>query len=491
MGFIGFLFPWGVILQAIAIVHFIRRRPDTIWLWVIIFLGPLGALVYIGMEVVPDLGLLRQSYDAFGRRKRIHQLEAVVIDNPSAGNFEELADLYLDEGKFARARECYDKAIGRGQDLDPVYRRGIAEIHLKDFAAAATDLEHVVASDPKYDFNRAIALLAHAYAGSGQTAKADELFRQAVEVSTLSETYINYAAFLAAQDRPAEAREWLQRVLSKKLTMPRYLQRRERPWFRRASALLKRLPKSARGAASAGALLVLIVLPASAWAQDQASPIVWPKPDLFWYRKAVQGGNLWIKVDAQHGVKEPLFDHQRLAIELTLRSGVEYTPLTLPFADPASRFVVKYDGSNAYIQEGAMAIEFVLGGQQWRCDLQIKWNWNLVPPTDYECLPRRPATASASAHTGEAGILSRPSPDGRWSAFVEAGNVAIRPAAGGAATRLSTDGAEASPYSVGSIHWSADSKSVSAWRVSPDVWTSPGVAGNVKKQVTRGQWSVK
>ena len=30
--------------------------------------------------------------------------------------------------------------------------------------------------------------------------------------------------------------------LNKKATMPRYLKRRERPWFRRASALMKRLP---------------------------------------------------------------------------------------------------------------------------------------------------------------------------------------------------------------------------------------------------------
>lgn len=50
------------------------------------------------------------------------------------------------------------------------------------------------------------------------------------------------AQFLTTQGKAAEARQWAQRILGKKATMPRYLKRRERPWFRRASALLKRLP---------------------------------------------------------------------------------------------------------------------------------------------------------------------------------------------------------------------------------------------------------
>ena len=244
MGFFSLLFPWGMILQAMAIVHFIRRRPDGIWLWVIIFLGPLGALVYIALEVVPDLALLRQSMEGYGRRKRIKYLEAVVQQNPAAGNYEELADLYLDEGKYARARECYDRAISpRADSRDAIYRRGVAEIHLGDYDAAARDLEQVAGADPKYDFYRATALLAHAYANSGRAEDAERLFRDATAFSTLSETYYNYASFLAAQQRPAEAREWAQKILAKKPTMPRYLQRRERPWFRKANALLKRLPK--------------------------------------------------------------------------------------------------------------------------------------------------------------------------------------------------------------------------------------------------------
>lgn len=243
MGFLSHLWPWGLILQGVALVHFIRRRPETYWLWIILFLGPLGALIYIVMEVVPDLGLLQQSFAGFNRRQSIAQLQAMVGENPSVGNYEELGGLYLDEGKFAEARQCYDKAIASGADhLDPVYRRGLAAMQMGDFAAAVKDLEYVTSRDPKYDFQRAIGLLGHAYANSGQPDKAQSAFERATQVSTLTETYFHYAAFLAAQGRTAEARDWAQKILSKKAAMPRYIQRRERPWFNKAGALLKRLP---------------------------------------------------------------------------------------------------------------------------------------------------------------------------------------------------------------------------------------------------------
>jgi tetratricopeptide (TPR) repeat protein len=121
----------------------------------------------------------------------------------------------------------------------------MAKVQLGEFASAAEDLEHVTSRDPKYDSHRALGLLAHAFANSGQPDDADRLFRQVTELSTLTETEVNYASFLAAQNRPVEAREWATRVIAKKATLPRYLQRRERPLFRKASALLKKLPKVA------------------------------------------------------------------------------------------------------------------------------------------------------------------------------------------------------------------------------------------------------
>ncbi|HUS18619.1 MAG TPA: tetratricopeptide repeat protein [Terriglobales bacterium] len=231
---------WTYILQAIAIVHFIRRRPNAFWLWIILIGGGLGALVYFIMEVVPDLGLLKGSFKFFERRQKIASLEDIIQQNPSAGNYEELADLHLENKNYQRALDCYNHAISsRTDSLDPFYRRGICEVELGDFTNAIPDLERVVQKDPKYDFLRAQGLLAHAYAKTSQPDRAAAIFPKVLETSTISETMYNYAQFLLAQGRKAEARDWAQRILSKRAAMPGYLKRRERPWFRKANSIIK------------------------------------------------------------------------------------------------------------------------------------------------------------------------------------------------------------------------------------------------------------
>ncbi|HTB98564.1 MAG TPA: tetratricopeptide repeat protein [Terracidiphilus sp.] len=244
MGALSHLFyPWGLLLQAAAIIHFIRRRPDNYWIWVILFLGPIGALVYLFAEAVPDIGLLNHSFKGISRRKRIAALELAIRDNPSPGNYEELGELFLEDNKLQQARAAFDHAIAaRSNTLDCFYRRGMCALLLGDAQAALPDLEMAVNKDRNYDFNRAGGLLAHAYALTGQREKAETLFRQVTVLSTLSETYLNFADLLASEGKNAEARAWAQKVLDKQPTMPRYLRRRERPWFQRARKILKRVP---------------------------------------------------------------------------------------------------------------------------------------------------------------------------------------------------------------------------------------------------------
>ena len=165
----------GVALMVFALVHFFKRGSGNyLWLFVIFFLGPLGAMVYLLVEVLPELRGAHTSSKWLGRRKRVKDLEAVVMDNPSAGNYEELAELYLEQKEYGRAREAFTRAITPGTNIaDPFYGRAQCNLHFGDVAAAIPDLEKTVALDPRHDYNRAAGLLANAYALTGRNDEAE------------------------------------------------------------------------------------------------------------------------------------------------------------------------------------------------------------------------------------------------------------------------------------------------------------------------------
>jgi hypothetical protein len=235
-------YPWGFLVQIFAIVHFFRRRPEGYWFYVILFLGWPGAAVYVLAEVLPDLGLLRGVFQGFGRRSRIQKVETAIIDNPSPANYEELGELYKDQGQYDKARDAFNHAISaRSDSIYTFYSRALCSLALNDLTGAIPDLERVVTGDRKFDYYRAGGLLADAYARTGQLDQAEPLFAEVTQISTTPETLYNYAGFLKAVNRREEAREWAQKLLAKKRTLPRYMQRCERPWFRKGKALLKEL----------------------------------------------------------------------------------------------------------------------------------------------------------------------------------------------------------------------------------------------------------
>jgi hypothetical protein len=235
-------YPWGFLVQIFAIVHFVRRRPENYWFYVIFFGGWLGGAVYIVAEVLPDLGLLRGVFQGFGRQSRIQTVETQILDNPSAANYEELGELYKDQKQFEKAREAFTNAIAaRSDSIYTYYSRAQSSLGLNDFPGAIPDLERVVAADREFDYYRAAGLLADAYARTGQLDRAEPLFVEATQISTTAETLYNYASFLKAANRREESRDWAQKLLAKKRTLPRYMLRRERPWFRKGKALLKEL----------------------------------------------------------------------------------------------------------------------------------------------------------------------------------------------------------------------------------------------------------
>jgi len=178
MGFLGhLLYPWGFLLQGLAIVHFIRRRPDTYWIFIILFLGAPGAIIYLAVEALPDIGLVGQSFKVFPRRKRIHELEprfTTILGRKLRRTRRSLHG----RRQIRRCRAAFDKAIGAAP-IRPIPFTGA------EFARSSWETPrprcptwNEWSAKSPLRFQRAAGLLAHAYARTGQKEKAEALFRQ-------------------------------------------------------------------------------------------------------------------------------------------------------------------------------------------------------------------------------------------------------------------------------------------------------------------------
>ena len=202
----------------------------------------------------------------------------------------------------------------------------------------------------------------------------------------------------------------------------------------------------------------------------------------FWYRVSVTGGHKFVLGDAEAWAQRPAFDHDRMATSISSALGRTYTALTLPLAAltfGADLQTFEADATDARV----------------RCTL-----------TDYVCarigaallgggrgsgrggggaaaLPA--ATGRGAGGSGAAPSPVRISPDGKWQAFIQNANVAIRPVqaandtitangGGGRAgagalvstsvRQLSLDGTDGNAYQLQSIEWSPDSKQLVAYR---------------------------
>lgn len=247
MGFLTHLFyPYGIVVQIAALVHFFwRRRASAMWLWIIFIGGFVGAAAYLIVEVVAEADLLRAAARRRDRKARISLVEAQILDNPSVANLEELGELYWDEKDYAKAREAFDRAIRTQSDATRTfYFRGRAALEMGDASAAIPDLEHALRSDPRLDFYRGAMFLSRAYVAVGRDADAARVFSDAMQLTSSPEMLFNYAAFLKSQNRLEEARDWLKHLEDARRTAPRFVQRTERTWFTKGKALQKQLSAS-------------------------------------------------------------------------------------------------------------------------------------------------------------------------------------------------------------------------------------------------------
>jgi len=227
----------------VAVVDYFRRRPEWYWLLVIFFFGPLGAIIYLVVVVLPGSGVEEAVSISLGERRRKRELEAMAERNPTPGHLAELGELFFKEGRFDKAIEMLKRAIEEGIDHeDARYYLGRSYEREGEYQKAVDQLVAVVRKDPKFKFGDAFLALGRCLAATGQTKDAEAAFREVLKNHTYAEARWRLAVLLEKDSRPDPARELMEQIVADAHGQPRFIRRREAPYVSRAKVWLKARP---------------------------------------------------------------------------------------------------------------------------------------------------------------------------------------------------------------------------------------------------------
>lgn len=196
-------------LQAICVIHSLRKGNQNKWLWVIIFLPVIGSLIYIFSEMFSgnEVSQVQKGLGAFvNPGGRIKKLEEQLRFADTFTNKVQLADAYLATSQTEKAVTLYEKSLnGVFAENEYVLLQLIeAYSQLNDYPKVITAARKVYPL-PQFLRSRQHLLYAMALEATGVEAAAEAEFKQMTARFSNFEARYQYGQFLLRHGRESEA----------------------------------------------------------------------------------------------------------------------------------------------------------------------------------------------------------------------------------------------------------------------------------------------
>lgn len=241
------LYLLGMVFSIALCVHVVRSGQNMMWLYLILFLSPIGGVVYLVAVIIPGLSggpaarkAREAARDTLDPTRGYRTAQKAVDDSPTVYNRMRLAAAAGELGKWDEAESLY-RAAAQGvhaEDTDLAYGLARSLVELGRYAEARPMLEKLEADNPRTP--QTALQLARSYEALGLIAEADAPYQYAAARLPGLEGIARQAAYLARAGRKAEAQEALNEV-EKRLerTNPRF-QKEGRQWRQLAADAVSR-----------------------------------------------------------------------------------------------------------------------------------------------------------------------------------------------------------------------------------------------------------
>ncbi len=225
------------------VVDAVRR--GAAYYWYPIIMMPFGEWVYFFTIKIhdPEFDWARELYSRLTtQRVTLEERRQRVEQSPSFTNKVELAQALHDAGAYGEAAEIFAEALEMPvESREALYGLALARSALGEYPEAIEHFTELIRLDPSFRDYAAYSDLAHALVQNERLDEALELLDGLVIKSPRFAHRVIYAHYLLVGEQRDEAREQLEAGLREYDHAPKYVQRRNRAWARRAKQMLQPL----------------------------------------------------------------------------------------------------------------------------------------------------------------------------------------------------------------------------------------------------------
>jgi hypothetical protein len=240
-----------ILIDVALIVHCLRTGRNGLWIFVIVFLGPLGWLIYGIVELLPGLlggsgarSAVRGMRRTLDPGQDLRRYEAEAQRTGDVASRQHYAEELIRHGRAPEAVDVYRQALSGLYESDPNLMLGLARAQ---FATAAyhdarATFEELIRRNPGFQSPDGHLLYARTLEAEGDTQRALKEYAEVTRYYAGAEAPLRYAQLLRASGDAERARSVLKELLDNARSAPRYYRRMQRQWLVMAEHELSTLP---------------------------------------------------------------------------------------------------------------------------------------------------------------------------------------------------------------------------------------------------------
>lgn len=175
------IFLISILIQLALVIHVFKTGRNTVWIFIVLFAPVVGALAYVILELLPELFGSRSGRNARAKLtqainpgKALREAEERYAMAGTIKNAMLLAELYVQDGRFADAKKLYQDSLTGIYADDPHLLLGLATAHhgLQEYADAVRCLDQLKQKNPLHTSEEGHLLYAKCLQGLGRDDEA-------------------------------------------------------------------------------------------------------------------------------------------------------------------------------------------------------------------------------------------------------------------------------------------------------------------------------